>query len=462
MPPPLARAGGLATEHARPSGGVTRSGRRLRRSTPLAFALLGTVTLSFTAFRAGEVLISDVLFLIAACLIFVKMLTGNDRDLAPADARKGSTIIVVGATLLLTAGTLSSLRSWEPVESVQIVLRFGWVTLVWFWILRTVCRDREDLKRLVRAWKASAIISSIAAVLGMMGIAFVSTHGSDRQVGLTAHPNHLAGQLAAAFMFLLLAVPAAEGGNGRRANAWWLVALGLSSTALFATGSMTGLLAVAGGCAAAGVGYLMTRTPDPSRRRSPLAPLLVLLILVGGSLAMFTSDLPVMERIRGYREGDAGVNESVEARSSRNSLVLSQFDHFLVIGFGFHAGSASRTYVDPRDPSNRNYRVHNMYLSLLYQAGLAAVVGVIVILTTAARQLAALLRRLDPELYRLALALLGSFTAVIITSMFQPTTFDRYFWMPVGMIGCLWAVRRRELRQEAGSPAAVRAVADEL
>jgi hypothetical protein len=78
---------------------------------------------------------------------------------------------------------------------------------------------------------------------------------------------------------------------------------------------------------------------------------------------------------------------------------------------------------------------------------------VVIVLIAACRQLAALLRRTDAELYLIALALVGCLTAVITTSIFQPTAFDRFFWMPVAMTGCLWSVRRRELRNAATSSA---------
>jgi len=67
-------------------------------------------------------------------------------------------------------------------------------------------------------------------------------------------------------------------------------------------------------------------------------------------------------------------------------------------------------------------------------------------LTTTLRQLVALRLRADPHLRMLVVGLIGSFAAVTTTAMFQPTTFDRFFWMPVALTGALWSVRRAELR----------------
>jgi hypothetical protein len=429
------------------------TGNRVKNRNPaLMFALLGSAMMSYTALRVGEILVSDLLFLLAAVAIVGKSLTGNDADLAPPGGRRGSSLVLIGALLLLTAGTLSSLRSWDPSGSMKVVLRFAWVTLVWFWILRTVCRDRADFYRVLRAWKLSSVLTAAAAVLGYMGIAFISEQAGNRQVGLATHPNHLAGHLGATFVLFLLAVPREEGMPRRRARVWWLASLALCSTALFASGSISGLLSITTAMLVVAAVFLVTRTPRSTRRRSPLAPLAVLAVLMAGTTALLTSDLPVVDRITRFREGDTYVTASVDSRGSRNSLVTDRFDEYLVVGLGFNHESLGVTRSNnPDDPAVRSFGVHNMYLGMLYQAGLAAVIGVAIVLIAACRQLAALLRRTDAELYLTTLALVGSLTAVITTSMFQPTGFDRFFWMPVAMTGCLWSVRRRELRDAAAS-----------
>lgn len=439
---------------SRATAPTASSGRSRRPKPALAFAVLGTATMSFTLFRAGEILVSDILFLLAAAVIVAKILTGNDRDLAPSQGRWGPTTIAAGAILLLTAGTLSSIRSWDPTGSMLVVLRFGWVTLIWFWIMRTVCRDRDDFNLILRAWKVSSIVTAFAAVLGQLGIAYVTQHSGDRQVGLAGHPNQLAGHLAATFLLFLLAVPEQHAGRTGRARLWWLLSVGLCATALFASGSMTGLFGIVAGLGVMGVAYITTRTPRAATaRRSPLGPVLVVLLVVVGAVRLFTSDLAVVDRITRYREGDTYVTNSVDSRGQVNSLVTNRFDDFLIVGLGFNNATAnvaaSQSLANPEDPAVRVYGVHNMHLGLLYQAGLAAVVGVMLILATAARQLAALLRRADPELYRTTLALIGSFVAMNTLSLFQPTAFDRFFWMPVALTGCLWSIRRRELRAAA-------------
>jgi O-antigen ligase len=227
--------------------------------------------------------------------------------------------------------------------------------------------------------------------------------------------------------------------------------LGIITSALFASGSLTGIAAVVAAVIVMAVAYATTRTPRGARRRrSSLAPIAVISIVAVGVLALGTSDLAVVQRITGFREGDTYVVESVESRGDRNALVTSQFDEFLLVGFGFTHETLGVTadVVTADNAAIRNYGVHNMHLALLYQAGLVALVGVILILVTAARQMVGLLRRADPELYVTTLALIGSFVAVNVNAQFQPTAFDRFYWMPVALAGCLWAIRRNELRAD--------------
>ena len=412
--------------------------------------MMGTATMSFTTLRFGPILISDLLFVATALVILAKSLTGNDGDLAIADQRRGSPLFLVGALLLIAGGTLSSLRSWDPVDSIGVVLRFTWVTLVWFWIMRTVCRDRTDLRLLLRSWKVAAFATSIAAILGQLGVAFQSTHLGSRQVGLSGHPNHLAGQIAASFVLFALAVPRPTGMSRRRERLLWLSGLGVVTTGLFMSGSISGLAAVMIGMVAVGIAYAMTaRGRVTRRRRSPLAPLAAVAIVVLGSIALFSTDLAVVDRITLYREGDRYVTASVDSRGERNEYVTQHFERYLVVGLGFNTGYPTRSYVDPNDPAQRRFGVHNMHLGVLYQAGLPALLGILVILLAAGRQLTTLLRHTDQELYLIVLGLLGCFVAVNVVSFVQPTAFDRFFWMPVAMAACVWSVRRQELRQAA-------------
>ena len=219
---------------------------------------------------------------------------------------------------------------------------------------------------MLRAWKASCLVNAGAALLGMAGVAFETPHNGNRQVGMTFHPNHLAAQLAATFVFFLLGVPATRGLGDRRAQVWWLTSLGMVAVALFSTGSLTGLAAVVAGAAAAGVAFVATRAPS-RRRRSPFTPLVVVAVLTAGAVLLFTSDLPVVDRLLGLRECERHVVASVHSRGRRNEMVIDRFDQFLVDGYGFNLGTARLTRSISTTPTSN--LASTMYL-LVHQAGL--------------------------------------------------------------------------------------------
>jgi O-antigen ligase len=163
-----------------------------------------------------------------------------------------------------------------------------------------------------------------------------------------------------------------------------------------------------------------------------------------GLVALFTSDLPVVERFTRYTSGDAAVNYSVESREERNSQVIQRFDESLVVGQGF--GS-----YNPDDPGAAEAAgAHNMFFRFIFQAGLPGLVGVLVILLfTLQHGIRLLVNTRGDPLQPTAIALLAAFVGANTFAMFQPTEYQRYYWVTAAMIGVLWSVRRTELREQA-------------
>ena len=105
--------------------------------------------------------------------------------------------------------------------------------------------------------------------------------------------------------------------------------------------------------------------------------------------------------------------------------------------------------------------VHNMYLKVLFEAGLPALIGVLVIqLATFRCAFRLVIHSRDTALYPVAVGLTGAAAGACFFALFGPILFQRYFWLPIGMIWCLWALRREELRrQSAAAVAEAQAVA---
>jgi hypothetical protein len=118
---------------------------------PLGIAFVGLATMGFNTIGFGFLPLSDFVFFALASLIGVLSLTGSDRMLTPAWARGSSPRILLASVVIVTMGVLASFRSFTPETSLQIVVRLGYLTLLWFWMLRCVAVDRRSIGVLVRA-----------------------------------------------------------------------------------------------------------------------------------------------------------------------------------------------------------------------------------------------------------------------------------------------------------------------
>ena len=182
--------------------------------------------------------------------VVVQLLNADQRFLTPERYRSASQIVVAGLLLIVTGATLSSFGSWSPLSSMMVVVRLIWTTLIWFWILRSVCRDRAAFGALMRAWRCTVLVSSLIALMGeYVGVQFnTQDFGQGRQAGLTFHPGELMNFLIAGFFLFLIPVFVPDRQSERRfPTLWWLAGTMIVTLAIFATGSTSAVLAIAAG-----------------------------------------------------------------------------------------------------------------------------------------------------------------------------------------------------------------------
>lgn len=417
---------------------------RRRTNIALAFAVLGLMLMGFNRTRIADWPLSDLAFLVAFGLMVVDVLGGREAQLAPKRARRTSPGVLVGVLVLLTAGTLSALQSWDPGRSLAVILRFAWIFLGMFWVIRALARDRDSLARLLTGWRICIVFNALVAISGQLGLTSFSVENSEnRQTAFFEQPNELAGLLAIGLPLFLLGVPRRrEYRTDGRELLSRAVPIGLVFYAIATTGSMSALLAGLAGVVTMLIAGGWRHVRRPGRAwTSPLLPMLVAFGVVAGLFALLTSDLPVVERFDRFTSGDQYVQGSVDSREARNEEVIQRFDESLVVGQGF--GS-----YDPSDPGAADAAgVHNMFFRFIFQAGLPGLVGVLMIIGFALQQCIRLLRNTRrSSLHATAVALTAALVSANTFAMFQPTEYQRYYWMSVAMIGALWSLRREEMR----------------
>jgi hypothetical protein len=423
-----------------------------RDSVALYVAMAGIALMGFNRTRLADMPVSDLVFMVAAVAIAMGLLAGRTSRLATPRARRSSPPVLIGTILFLTAGTVSAFQSWDSGRSVTVMLRFAWVTLGWFWVLRSVVVDRAALAKLLGAWRVMVLFNSAVVVLGNLHILqWGGLHGSgNRQVGFFDEPNDLAGLLVVGLPLILLGVPRPPESGPLRGRD--LLVRGIPSVLVIygvaTTGSMSAFLAAVVGGVTMIAAVVVARPPRTRRPRSPLLPMVVVAGAVAGVALLAASDVPVVERFTEFNSGDQATVASVASRGERNDIIIERFDSLLVVGEGFGG-------FDPTDQREvLAGGAHNMIMLTVLQAGLPGVVGLLTILFFSVRNAMRLVvNTRGTDLHPVAVSLLASVVTATTFAMFQPTLYHRYYWLPIGLIGALWSLRRQELRDRQPVPA---------
>jgi len=433
-----------ATESPGPA--PTAEGKLVR--LPLALAWVGMATVGLSTIEIGLFSLSDGAFIAAAMVVVTQLLMGDRRGLSPARSRRTPQLVLAGSVILLTAGAVSSLRSWDPAGSLLIVVRVGYLVLVWTWLLRAVTPTRAAVDVLLSGWRAGVVFVSTAAVLDQFGLIGISAENTEnRQAAFSGHPNDLAGYLVVALPLAMLGLPRRRERSQRKDTTWRIVMSGLVIYAITTTGSITGLASAAVTAVVTfGVMLLVPSAKRRTKRRDPLVAVAFMVAAVVGLGLLATSDLPVFERIDRYETGDSYVTGSADQRADLNARVVGRFDEWLVTGVGLDRQSVNATDVVTERIGGG---VHNMYLKILLEAGLPGLIGLTLILVATLR--AALLLMTNTRrtaLYPVIVLVTSSTLAACVFANFGPILYHRYFWVPIGLVWCVWSLRREELRRD--------------
>ena len=392
------------------------------------FFYLGAATIGLLTVRpALSLALSDGLFLASLGLAALVLLTTrlNHDYLLPRG-------VTIGILLFACGGLISSFAAVAPSQSVAVVIRLLYLTLVWFWLATAVLRTRKHVENAVLAWVISAAVSSGGAVaqflFGDVIPGGITAFG--RMSGFTTHFNSLGGLAATAFVpALMVAV------DSRRAvtKIMGAVCAGLIASGLLLSGSVGGLLA-----ALVGVALWLTLRGVTIRMSAALAGIAMagLLIVSVVDWTQVESPFERLDRVTSPELAASGRGGTVFTRVDGYRDAWGHIRRNPLIGVGLDEASSQRV-LGPKT-------VHNFLINPWFSAGILGLIGIVmVIVSVTTTGIAAV--RLSPASGRsLSTALLASLLVFIVFAAGEPIIFVRYGWFAAALLIALRSQQSRE------------------
>jgi O-antigen ligase len=341
-------------------------------------------------------------------------------------------VITIGVTLFALGGLVSSFHAVAPPESVLVVIRLLYLTVIWFWLGTIVLQTRTHVENAVFAWVLSAALSSAGAVVQFF-YGNVIPGGSiawGRMTGFTPDFNNLAGLAATAFVpALMLAI------DGRR-RSMRLLSLGVVAflcAGLLLCGSVGGLLAA---CVST-VFWLAIRGVTWKIALGLGAVATATLVLM--SATGVTSSPAPFQRVSRLTSAPQGSGEAPEGtiyeRLDGYRIAWSRIKEDPLIGVGLDEGSSEELLGGKL--------AHNILINPWVSAGILGLVGIVLIIFGALKTGLFVVRTSTAADKALTTALLASLLAFVLFAMGEPILFVRYGWFSVAM---LVALRAQALR----------------
>lgn len=383
---------------------------------------------SLLVFRVGSLSIGDGLLLAsAAAVIVTRLLTPRATWPAPYFAPWSTWVLFA----LLTVGSLLSVfRAALPMDSLAIVARLIVVAFVLPWIARSTLQTRRHLMVSLFWLAAGGALASagtlVQLVAGPTAIPGANVTQAGRFTGFTGHVSDMGGvaslALAVGLGFLWT--------RGFRLAA--LIVLGVSTIGLVLSGSVSGFLTVA----AALIVYLV-RGSLKLRYVLLIGGLGVVLMVVASSiLGAVGNALDPFQRLQqtlGLTEG--GRYATSDIRAATYATALDQIGRSPFVGNGFDQIS----WI-----ADGTFPAHNLVIGALFQGGLLTAAALVAV---AVRPL--LGRPLWGDRSLLTTQLIAGVVGAFTFAMTAPSLYNRYFWIPVALLGVVQAMASAESRSRA-------------
>jgi O-antigen ligase len=399
---------------------VSGSSRRFRFAR--YFYYLGLLFIGQLVLRpAAGLTLSDLFFLVAFGATCLELI--SSRSALP---RIRPRALVLGVMLFSIGALISSVPLASPGLSLSYAFRFVYLTVIWFWVGSVVLRNHRQVALATSFWVISIALSGLAAV-GQLLLGDVIPGTSPvygRMTGTAVHINDLGGMAGIALpaAIVLLTRP-----WGAFYNRWLALALILFVAAgAVLSGSVGGLLAAA-------VGGAVYASASRIRGRSVVTALVV---LVGGVLlvnAQQDAGAPSpFERVTQVTGAEDDSGATLWSRLDTNVVALEAIARSPIVGRGL--GQTTTT----------GFNVHNIVLGPWFEAGIFAMVGIVLIVVGVARVGLHVVRTArSRQEWQLAIGLLAAFSSFLVFAMGAPVLFQRYGWVAAAMVLALGSQQRR-------------------
>ena len=408
-------AGATIPLRSSPEAAVPRSSLNEFRASR-AFYYLGVLAIGVLTLRpVFGLTLSDIFFLFAlVALVLESASQGGLRAQLPKGVTYGVAIFAVG-------GLISSYSAQLPSESLGIVARMIYITLMWFWLGTVVIRTPRQVRTAIALWVASAAITGGAAIVQLLAGDVIPgasiTWG--RMTGFTGQVNELGGVASVAVVPALMVASRARNLATVVSSYAGLVLIGVG---LVLSGSVSGMLAAAVGTLF-WIGLVGVRSAIAVTLVS--IGLGVAVLFSTQSSAQVISPLQRLDRVIAANDPSA----TFWTRMEVNGIAWARIVSSPLVGVGLDSQSSLAI------PDSQ---VHNSLLGSWYEAGLLGFIGFgTLLITVMACARKAANRARDLTEWGIVVGLLASCVSWITYGMANPVLYKRYGWIPAVLILCL-------------------------
>jgi len=402
---------------------------------PQWFAMAGVATVGMTGVRVASWTASDLLFLVSSMFIVLRLLTGSRRNIAPVAARKSSPGFLIGLVVLTVGVLLATVfRSLNPAGSILALVRVWYITIIWFWTMRSVATSVRTFRRILLAAVLGAVAHSLIGIYQDLSGANAGAPGWGRSIGLSDHYGDLG--ISIGSMVPILAVWRREASGRPRRDMLRIVGLLVLLGGVASSGSMTPLAGAIVGTFVAFNAPKLVGPRRPRRSRRFIVPLAVALV-AATLVATGTVDLAVQTRFEELTTGNTPTSDSAGSRASQAEVAFAGIVESPLVGVGLDTQSG---FVEVDGHVNK---VHSFYIRIAYEAGILGFLGLCLILLIIHRQAWQLIRYMrGTDLAWLPAGVLGSVATVLVSAFFGPVLYGRISWLPMALVSSLHGMAR--------------------